>query len=74
MSLIDEMLNQPDQVIGTGYSHERKELLVEFRDGRKLLVSDIPSELFDQMNKQADQGTFFTLNILYQYKDKIKEL
>ncbi|MFW2079720.1 KTSC domain-containing protein [Acinetobacter guillouiae] len=74
MSLIDEMLNKPENIKTIGYLNESEDhpsrLDVEFDNGFKYQIEGVPKELYREFEKSASWSTFFTLNIFYQYKDK----
>ncbi|EEY97803.1 hypothetical protein HMPREF0016_00886 [Acinetobacter johnsonii SH046] len=76
MSLIDEMIENPNNIIMVGYLDESEDhpsrLDVGFDNGFEYQIEGVPRELYEKLEKSRQRSTFFTTEIYYQYKDKIK--
>ncbi|EPQ3984685.1 KTSC domain-containing protein [Acinetobacter baumannii] len=76
MSLIDDLLKAPENITSIGFldaSDENESRLdVEFDNGVVYQIEGVPRDLYEKLEKAPSLSTFFTLEIFYQYKDKIK--
>lgn len=74
MSLIDEMLEKPENIIMVGYldgsDDNPSRLDIELDNGFKYQIEGVPRDLYEKLEKAPSQSTFFTTEIFYQYKDK----
>ncbi|EXB37913.1 KTSC domain-containing protein [Acinetobacter baumannii] len=76
MSLIDEMIKNPSNIVMVGYLDESADhpsrLDISFDNGFEYQIEGVPRELYEKLEKSSQQSTFFTTEIYYQYKAKIK--
>ena len=76
MSLIDEMIENPENIKQIGYlkgcDDHPSRLDIEFKNGVQYEIHDFPEDLWERFQSSPSWSTFFALEIYYQYKDRIK--
>ncbi|VCX74578.1 hypothetical protein BANRA_00537 [Acinetobacter baumannii] len=75
MSLIDEMIKNPSNIVMVGYLDESADhpsrLDISFDNGFEYQIEGVPRELYENLRNLVS-NQLFTTEIYYQYKDKIK--